>query len=55
MDTNEVKDAVSKDVTLQRRALFGAILLALLLGLALAGGIKGCELHRQPTAATAAT
>lgn len=44
MDTRQ---EVSKDVTLQRRALFGLILLALLIGLGLAGGVKGCELQKQ--------
>ena len=47
MDTNTVRNEVSKDVTLQRRALFGLILVALLVGLGLAGGIKGCELQKQ--------
>lgn len=50
----DMRQEVSKDVTLQRRALFGLILVALLIGLGLAGGIKGCELHRQPAAATSA-
>lgn len=47
MDTNTVRNEVSKDVTLQRRALFGLILVALLIGLGLAGGVKGCELQKQ--------
>ncbi len=54
MDTNDLRNEVSKDMKMQRRAFIGALIAAILLGIALAGGLKGCELKKQePVAKTA--
>ena len=51
MDTDTVRTEVGKPVTVQRRVLLAVFLLGILIGLGVAGGIRGCELkHDRPTA-----